>query len=266
VADKLVQKREKSSQAVATSFQAHGDQVSGKLGELLRPYLEEGEELPDLKLFMGLVTKHMAGVTTGMKTASDAHEEEIADDAMPRQELEESRLLLRSKFIASRANIETQFGRVGLKTLGIEGQTPNELEELVTAGKRLVKNLRDPHLELPPPLMASLAPNRAGLADEVDAASTALTRAKGKVAAEARELEGTLAVKHRSMDAHDQTFGRCARWLEATYELAGAQELAGRIRPSTRSPGTLDSVSEGSPEPGEPAEGAPAPTETPSGP
>jgi hypothetical protein len=68
-----------------------------------------------------------------------------------------------------------------------------------------------------------------------------------EVAKEVREAEQTQAAKNAAVEAYDRRFSRVANLLQALLRFAGQDELAEKVRPSTRRPGVTAEAAPSSP-------------------
>ncbi len=111
---------------------------------------------------------------------------------------------------------------------------PVDATPLRRIGRIAVSNLRDADLELPEPVLQGNRISRRTLARQVE-------EPLNELEAVMEDLEGrllplasrTLAAKHAAHAAVDEKSAALARYLEGLYELAGFDELATRVRPSS---------------------------------
>jgi hypothetical protein len=249
MADKQVRARVKSTEAVEKAVETHGTSVGKALDEGFSPFLKKGEKMPDFELALDLVSRSMTGATDTLNNASDAHEKELKDDVKPKSDRDDKVAKLRVDMTDLRAMVERFLGQVALKTLGLEGQTPMDPGQLRKLAERTAAALRNKKVELPKPRLAGLTIDRAALATQIEKSATALGESMKTVLREDREAEATLAAKWDAMSKNDLAFSRGVKWIVATFELAGATELASRVRPSSRRAGVLAEVEESEPEP-----------------
>ena len=124
MASKLVTDREKSSRAVAAAEETHAGEIARGFASELAPYLKSGEAMPDVALLMRLIGRRITSDTTGLVAADDVHEQELADDAAPREARDEAALRVRAVLVDGRAAIDAAFGPAGLRKLRLEGERP----------------------------------------------------------------------------------------------------------------------------------------------
>ncbi len=252
MADKQIKNREIATDTVAKSAETHGAAVATGLRDRLSPHLEEGEVMPDFEFALRLVSRYMRGTFNALNLAGEAHEAELADDAQPKKDLEDARDELRKIMIDARAGVLQTFGEIGLKKLGLEGQTPRDAEGLLRLGGRVAANLTKEEIVLPEPRSNFISVDRGALATAINDVTGPVQAALDVVRREQREAETTLNAKWETLEKNDDTFGRCARWFESTYRLIGSDVIASRVRPSGRRPGQLAVEPEAPEEPQDP--------------
>ena len=172
-----------------------------------------------------------------MDAADAAHEDELGDDAAPRRLRDESTATLIQSLLDLRRAIDVAYGPEAVAELGFSGSTPREATMVATFATRVLERV---------PALAARTPRIPGVIVDLEAlvapAATAqdqLRSALGTVATEAREAEQTLVAKQAAIADYDTTFASVANVLEGMFTLAGAQELARRVRPSTRRAGQV---------------------------
>jgi hypothetical protein len=232
MASKQVTDREKVTRAIVAAVETHAQEIAAGIQEVLGPYVREGETLPDVAFLVTLAGRWQTGTTDELQESDKAHELELGDDLGPRQARDMANELVRRELIDVRTTVETHYGEVGLKRLGLDGQVPTDPSVVATTAKRVVAALLDPRIELPPPRRRSITVDRAVLASEIREALPALERSLADVAREAREAETTLARKRTAMERSDRATVRGGAWLAATCALAGRDDLAAKLRPT----------------------------------
>ena len=235
---KQVTDRARSVQTVHQAVETHAQRVAKGWSELISPYLDEGEQVPDMILALKLAARHMESKGARLVERSRQHDLELSDDVLVQAQHEQAQEGLYGTIVQTRQSVEGVFGLLGLRVLGVRGRTPQEPEALLAMGRALSSNLLDPEVVLPDPL-PGVSLDRAALAQRIQGKIDLLERARKELLKEKRESEATLSAKWKAMDENDKAFGRVARWLETTFALVGEEELAGRVRPSGRRPGRL---------------------------
>jgi hypothetical protein len=237
---KQVTDREKSARAVAAAAETHATHIAAGFDRELSPYVRPGEALPDTGLLVRLIGRKIAADNAALVAADRAHEQELADDAGPREDRDEAAARVRSVLVDLRAAIESTYGARGLMLLGLGDAVPIDPSVLATAGSSVQKALNDPEIKLPSPRRAGMLIDRAAFALDLAAELPALQEALAKVATEEREKEATQRAKNEAMAKNDATFASGASYLAMSCQMAGLAEIAAKVRPSGRRPGRVE--------------------------
>lgn len=238
---KQVTDRQKSARAVAATAETHAQQAASQIQQLLAPYLQSGENFPDLSVFLRLVGRHVASENELLVNADIAHERELSDDAAPRQARDDTAEKVREILLDLRSSVEATYGPPGLHTVGLADAVPVDPSVIAATGRAALVALKDTANAFPIPRHTRLALDRKAFVDDLEAALPPLEVALAAVAKEAREAEVTLSEKRRAMDSNDRAFRRGASTLSVLFALGGLEDAASKVRPSGRKPGqTLD--------------------------
>jgi len=237
MASKAVTDRQKSARSVTAAAHTHANEVAGRIAELLSPHLRPDEDMPDVGLLLRLVGRLIATENEALVRADAAHERELADDAAPRKARDEAVEKVRRILVDLRAAVETTCGMAGLPRLHLLEAVPTDPSVLATIGRSVLDALRDESVRLPAARRRGLTLDREAFAEELELELPPLDKALAAVAREAREAEATLRQKRVAMEANDRAFSRGAAVLSSSFALAGLEDLAGRLRPSSRQPG-----------------------------
>ncbi|MEM7050325.1 MAG: hypothetical protein AAF604_11735 [Acidobacteriota bacterium] len=235
---KMVTDRQKSSLAVEAAASTHAAEVAATLTSRLAEWTEGEETVPDLELLQRLLGRLLAARRAAMVAADESHLDELADDSEPRRLRDERADKLRVNLRALRDLAEGLFGEGQGQALGLEGPVSADPVVLERQARRAMERLADESVPLPPTRMPSLQVDRADWLQVLEPDLTALADALAQVARERREAESSLLTKQGRIAEYDEAFLGAARLLEALYRTAGQPELADRVRPSSRRPGT----------------------------
>lgn len=249
---KEVTDRQKSARAVSAAAEAHAAQAAERLAADLKPFLAKGEHMPDAALLLRLLGRGIVAGGDTLAAADLAHEKELTDDAGPRRRRDASRAALYQTAYETRDVVSTQYGAEGLAALSMTAPAPADPTALAHWVTAAVERLNDPAVKLPAPKRKAVKVDRKALADDLAADLPALTTALSDVDRERREAEATLGDKGKAMEGYDGAFRRGAGALTAVFRAAGMDDIAAKVRPSGRRPGT---TAEAEPEaPAEPEE------------
>ena len=248
-----VTRRQRSSNLVQEGIKVQGPRAAEKVMDRLKVHLREGETLPDVWTVMVLMLRWLVAATTEMIDADAAHEQELANDNRHRSLRDETTAKLIATLIAFREGCKAFYGPTRLEEIGFTEQTPRDPLTIFKVAKKLMELLRDPATELPPPRFEALTLEAPAMADVLQPLVEALEAALTDVNREIRKAQSTQAVKNEKVDKYDADFFWIARWLQATFALAGMTHEADRLKPSVRRNGRTSTEPE--PELPAPAEG-----------
>jgi len=249
----LVNRRDRSSRLVQKAITVQGPEAAARLTQRLGAFLLEGEQVPDLWTVMTLLLRWLVAATVGMVEADVANEHELANDEQHRSLRDETTAKLIATLIAFRDGCKAFYGATRLEEIGFTEQTPRDPLTIFKVAKKLMELLRDPATELPPPRFEALTLEAPAMADVLQPLVEALEAALTDVNREIRKAQSTQAVKNEKVEKYDVDFFWIARWLEATFALAGMMHEAERLKPSSRRNGRTSTEPE--PELPAPAEG-----------
>ncbi|MEX1366007.1 MAG: hypothetical protein AB1Z98_22965 [Nannocystaceae bacterium] len=232
---KMVIQRLRSSRIVVQAARVHGPTVTAALEARLPPGDAGASAVGPLCVSLASVLEAAA---ERMDRADADHEREQADDASPRSERDASSEALLSALVDLRGAVSLTHGDAAVATLGFTGPTPRDPTELATLGTRVLERVAElpPQPSRLPGLTLDLEPLTAAISSPLSTLQAALQQ----VATESREGEQTLVAKQAAMTDYDATFRAVATTLQGLFSLAGATELAARVRPSSRRPGQVD--------------------------
>ncbi|MBK8257766.1 MAG: hypothetical protein IPK82_34495 [Polyangiaceae bacterium] len=219
---------------------------------------------PDLAAVAVLMARLLEQRGEGMEKADAAHNAELADDAEPRNERDVAARSVYAQLVSLKQGVGAVFGEAMVGQLHLSGTLPQDAAALVRLADQTVKTLKA--TKFPKPTLPGVkAFDVDPWVDPLAEASKALAAALKGVTREAREANATLVEKNRSMEAFDDSFSKVTAVAVALLRFCDEEELAGRLRPSARRPGTLESDSlapegpgEGAPEGSSGGENAPA--------
>lgn len=232
---KLVADRQKSARSVLALSGTQVPTIVARLTELLTPYLQGDERLPDIELFVQLVLRLLDAACTRMMEADRANHAERDDDHAPRKERNRTVKALYHELTATRELLKGVFGRAAARALGFSGITPRDPVALSLFADHVLQALRE--RDLPPPKIPSITWDPSQILGRLTALHNQLDRLLEDLRAERIQAVETHLNKHRTIAEYDDRFGRAATFLEALFRLAGADDLAERVRPSRRRPG-----------------------------
>src|SRR5688572_9751895 len=222
---KMVSDRIKSARAVEGSVRENADAIAARLAARLRPYLERGETMPDMALFLRLLAREVIDRADAMKRSDDAHESELADDTGPRRARDQHAADTRAIYSDIRGTIGSVYGAEALALLRLA--EPASADPLVVAEQDQAARaaMLDTALALPPPRVKGAKIQRADLAEELSTSVAPLWTALTAVEREKKEADATLSRKNTAIDAYDETFGADVTAIAAAYRVVGEEML-----------------------------------------
>jgi len=232
---KSVLQRLRSSRIVVEAARVHGPTIAADIRSRLP---EDDQGAAGAEALCASLAAVLEASTTAMDQADAAHEAELADDASPRRTRDEASEALAAALVDLRSAVGLLYGPAVAGTLGFDGATPRDPTAVATLARRVLERL--PELSGATPLTPGLTFDPAPLRDTITTELDLLDPALQQVARESREAEHTLVAKQATIAEYDATFRAVATSLEGLFTLAGATELADRVRPSRRRPGLVE--------------------------
>ncbi|MEM1413578.1 MAG: hypothetical protein AAGH15_01695 [Myxococcota bacterium] len=229
---KMIRDRQNSAELVLAVEAAQGD--------LLQRGLEDNTPGEAPGMAQGLRTALRASLeeaTEALLQADEAHQRELADDFAVRKEREDAVEALRAQLIDLRLALARYPAEVldGVFQRAPTPQEPRALERFAGAVADGLEGVALPDASRTPGITLTLDPG--ATASAIRTSRTRLTVALAAVAREVREAQATKETRDRAMARYDRVFRTYASLLVTLFELAGAQGLADRVRPSVGRPG-----------------------------
>lgn len=158
-----------------------------------------------------------------------------------------------SRYFKARHTLETNYGRLqGFEVLAVSGDTPRDPTGLIQQVRQTVEFLRRPKVELPPLDLDGVLIEPGPMATQLGAQADELETVLVDIDRERKNAQTTRKAKNDAIAAFDRLYRWVGQALETYFRLAGMHELAERVRPSGRRPGSRaadDGGEQGSDEP-----------------
>lgn len=207
---------------LSTLIESHAHDAGRELGDWLRPYLRDGEELPDFSLVLQLPARVIEQAGHFLRESQKELDESRSRESEARASREQRAAALRRKLVEIRQHMTPVFGSRAATLLGIEGKTARSSQSALLSSQAdaVLKVLRDPKRLAkaetayfdPAPAAAALEPlivasrEAGGHLDEVCQASAARLEARDRARAElhrgihwvVRMLSGWLGLVRRA--------------------------------------------------------------------
>ena len=123
---KLVTTREKSTRSLSAAATTHADAIAASIATELGPFVEKGEKLPNIALLVHLLDRKLRANLDTLITTDAVHENELGDDAAPRNARDDRAEKVRTTLVDLRDAISTAYGPSALRKLGLEDPIPND--------------------------------------------------------------------------------------------------------------------------------------------
>lgn len=235
---KQVSDRAKASRALVQSLETNSTAIVEALESTLSRGAAKPKKLGDLGALFAAMGELVGAASEALEAADQAHELEMADDVAPRDARDVAAGLVREVMVDLRSALVAAYAPAALRATGLAGSAPQDPQVLLTYGKTVLEGLAQADLG---------APKRAGLRVDVKAFSkdlganlAELEASLSTVAREVREGEATLSAKTKALTENDRVYQRAASAIEALARLGGREDIADKVRPSTRRPGLAE--------------------------
>ena len=229
--------RSKSSAFVESAVVVHGAGIAADLSEKLRAELAEGEDMPDVALLLELMGRRMGRYRQRLLDRSAEHIEELAADTALREMRDEAMKELTRAYITTRYTVSFGYSPKDAEKLGFEVNVATDPEAMRLQVLRLLNNFAKPEVQELRPVVPTVqfvpSEGEATFRPYLDNLTTALAGLNE----EKRKADETLLAKKAAVKENDLEFVQISRCIETTFAFAGREDLAERVRPSSRRPG-----------------------------
>lgn len=230
--------RTKSVQALKSAIETFTAQVTADLEKVLRPLLEDGEEMPDLAFLQELLGRASDADLAAIVDAERKLDKAQIQYANHQRDRDDATEQLYGAMVHASGLVGHLHGKHKLGAF--KGRLPRRAHPLLQLGRGLLQRFDRPReewtAEMPEIVQAlELTPDRwivpirkhtKSLAEAVDAT----TRAEARVAT-------ARVARKRALERFNRRFPDLARTLASLYRLSGHGELANSFQPSGQDPG-----------------------------
>ena len=237
---KTIADRVRSFRALENAVTHHGQRVAKILDERYNSLLPESMRI-DFLAFMQGILEIVRDASSKLTTAERKHVDEQADDVRQRQERDTDMDELSTEIVDARDAFVSVYKPPNVEEYGFPKNIGRPAVDLLRQGDHLAENLERSDLTLPTARFGAELPV-ASLLKPVKTKLEKLRRSVTAVDRERKEAEIAQVEKDRAAEYYDLLLLWGARMLEGLFTMAGEDELAGRVRPSTRRPGRTEAV------------------------
>ncbi len=230
---KQVRNQNANGAFVVSSVDTHGDDIARQLATMNRG-LAEDERLSDtdLRRYLSWFAAVLRAQNQSLAVAEETYVSEQADDPAVRGRRDATAAEVAAVVVRLRGRIESLLGARGLAAYGLEQITPRQPRVLAEHTGMTIKLLREQPVLVEDPVLGRF--DSAEVANGLEAALAPLVEALQDTQREKRELEAALIDRNRALADWSLRYRGVAGALTGMYLLAGAEELAQRIRPTVR--------------------------------
>ncbi len=259
--------RKKSSEFVESAVWIHGAGIGVALADKLAGELRDGEQMPDVSFLLELMARRMGRFRQHLLEAAEAHVEELAADDALRRQRDTAMKALQRAYITTRRTVADGYSPEDAAALGFETNVATDPAMMEVQIERLLTNFARLEVQELRPIIPTVqfvpSEGESTFRPHLDK----LIEARAALNQEKRKADETLLAKNEAVKENDREFGQISRCIETTFAFAGQEDLAERVRPSSRRPGRRREVENGgedeSPPLPDPGEGPENPSTTP---
>ncbi len=233
---KAVTDRMQSCRAVQWAIETFGTVMVVNPGGTFDPLLADGQVTPfatQLELFKKKLTLDLDQLVAKDRAYRDQKAREALSRAWRSEQFEE----VTSGVVGLRQAFTGFYSQHKLAEFGFARQTSRQPEELMEQVSHLVSRLNDSELDLTGSRFGDFKLDAPHLARELVGSVGTFQQAADELAGEERKTEAMKLAKDEALSQYNQSFLWIARTVESLCRLAGLDEVAKRVRPSSRRPG-----------------------------
>ena len=217
----------------AASANSWAEPVSEKLAALLEPFLEPGENMPDVVLLQKLVGRLLASRRQSLEKVDQRNLDAVATARQYRRRRDEAAQELREVLRTARFYLEQKQGRGAGAQYGIgNGLSYMSPDLLARTGAHIATCLESFQRVESSPLPSILAVDQ--LIAAVSEKTAALEAALAKLRPQNHRENFSRAQKDKSVAATEKAVRHGAAFLSGLYQLCEFEGLAERVRPVFR--------------------------------
>ncbi len=225
-----------SAKEIGVALDTDGDRIGGMLNEQNPLPAVEGGSTFDYRQHMQSLQLQLDEATGVVVDAEDEHAARLIRLARQQTEREQVAKISYDKMVIERQGLETYYPRGSFELAFLKGKTPRTPERLHEQMVQTVKLLNNPAVVPRAPKSTSFSVDLEKAAQNLEPEVPALRGAIDGYDRASKEAEGSLVAKQKAILQLRRTIVWVGRTTEGLFYLAGEDELAKRIRKSTRRP------------------------------
>ncbi len=216
---------------LGTLIDAHARDAGRQLGETLRPWLEDGETLPDYALALELPARMIAQAGRHLRECQNRLDEARSHDREARDRRDQTASALHRKLVEIRRLVASALGlRRTATLLGFEGKTADKTQpaRLLSQAEAYLRLLHEPRrLAIP---RADLYFEPAAIASALEPLAGAFREAGGQLDEVRRASAASLEARDRARAQLEHAIRHVVRFLGGWFVLVGRPDLAEKIQ------------------------------------
>ncbi len=225
-----------SGKEIRVALDTDGDRIGGLLNETVPMPVDEGEPSFDYRLHMKHLERQLGSALDHAVEAEDKHAKSLIRVSRLKGERDDSVNANHGKLVATRQGLESLYESGGFELAHVSGDTPRIPDKLLEQMGQTASLLRAPAVEPRQLKVEGFAVDLETVADNLESEVPDLRAKIGRFDRARKRAEGTKVAKDKALKALRRTVIWVGRTTEGLFYLAEEDELAKRIRSTTRRP------------------------------
>lgn len=228
--------RIRDAEDVVTGIRVQGPDVAKALADVL---FEDGAARKlSVAEVVELLGAALQRTSDAYKSADAAHVAETSSDGLARGVRDDAALALRDNMLAAESVVRGAFGEPAVASMGLAITWAARPDLLLGQARNASVLVRGAQVSRP--IATGVRVDKEALADEIDAKCTALEAAIAEVKREERAAQATYQTRESTAREWERRYAAVAETFTGLCLLAGHDELAARVKPTTRRNGRPD--------------------------
>lgn len=235
MASRMVTNREKAVREVASAAREHAGRAAESIAARLAQELREGETVPNVPLFLELLSRLLARQADQLAASDEGHlgERGLRSDIRSRRIAALS--AVRKALIDIRIAFDGAYGDgATAKVFNLETVIGRDSQLALRQALRVLARLDEGLPPLPPLRVAGFEGNPLEWTSTLRPAAQELGRILEEAATTKRHTQALLSVKHERLEKFDSAYAQTAQMVEAFFKFAEMPDQARQVRPRAR--------------------------------